>query len=336
MNTSIPTPKFDLILQSEFPLNALILATEALRIANQNSGRQMFDWRLVSLDGSDVKASNGMWLNVDIGVKELDHSDYIFVFEGNLPTQKNSPLLLNKLKEAHRSGLTVVGIDTGSFALAQAGLVGDAVVVHWEAAPTFNERFSRLQTSDHLFQIDGTILSCAGGIATLDLMLELIKRHHGEVLSLEVANALVHSPRVGWQTQRTQDHDLSESRSFSDRLVALMEGNLDFPLTSPELAGRLSVSVSTLDRHCRRHFKQSPMQLYLGIRLQAARNFLFYEDYTIKDVALIYGFSGPAVFSRTFKSYFGQTPSSFRKSIREKQSIARLPEVSRLYAMRDT
>ena len=329
-------PRFHLILQAEFPANALILTTEALRIANQNSGQSLFEWQLVSIDGQDVRASNGMWLNVDQSLSEVVDSDYFFVFEGNLPTQKNSPDLLHKLREVHRTGTTVVGIDTGGFALAQAGLVADSVVVHWEAASTFRERFSRLSISDHLYQIAGTVLSCAGGVATLDLVLELIKRHYGESLALEVGNALVHHPREGWQSQRSDIHELSESRALPDRLISLMETNLDFPLTATQLAERLNISLSTLERQCQRHFQSSPMQLYLGIRLQAARNFLFYEDYSIKEVALAYGFSSPGGFSRTFKTYFGQTPSAFRNAVRDQQNVTRLPEVNRLFRRLNT
>ena len=53
-------PKFAFLLQPEFPLNAFILATEALRIANQNSGKDLFDWVLASETGKPVRASNGM------------------------------------------------------------------------------------------------------------------------------------------------------------------------------------------------------------------------------------------------------------------------------------
>lgn len=333
-NESLSVPRFGFILQSEFPINALIMASEALRIANQNSGRVLFEWQLISADGDDVRASNGMWLSVDCGLAQMSASDYNVLFEGNLPTQNNSPELLNHLRDAHRSGATVVGVDTGAFALAQAGLVSDTVVVHWEAAATFQERFSCLPTSDHLYQIDGTLLSCAGGIATLDLMLELIRRHCGETLASEVANALIYQPREGWHAQRTDSRELNDARSLSDRLLALMERNLDFPLSATEIATELNVSMSTLERHCRRHFGYSPMQLYLGVRLQAARNFLFYEDYSIKAVARAYGFSSQSVFSRTFKSYFGQTPSEFRKLIRDKQNRTRLPEIRRLYSAR--
>lgn len=332
MRAAIQIPQFHMILGSEFPINALILATEALRIANQNSGRELFTCRLFSVDGKDVRASNGMWLSVDGSLSDIDKTDYCFIFDGNLPTQNFSQQLRNKLRELHHAGSCLVGIDTGAFALTYAGFVSEAVVVHWEAALTYQEHFSKLPIGDHLYQIDGSIISCAGGVATLDLMLELIKRYYEESLAVEVANALVHSTREGCDPQRATTPQLNESRSFSDRLVALLEKHLDFPLTVREIAGELSVSLSTLERHCLRHFSSTPMQLYLGLRLQGARNFLFYENTSIKEVALAFGFSSPAVFSRSFKQYFDQTPSAFRQSIRQKQSGNRLPEVTRLLA----
>ena len=42
-------PRFAFMLQPEFPMNALIMATEALRIANQNSGQYLFEWIMISI-----------------------------------------------------------------------------------------------------------------------------------------------------------------------------------------------------------------------------------------------------------------------------------------------
>nr|WP_284731711.1 helix-turn-helix domain-containing protein [Mesorhizobium sp. dw_380] len=47
----------------------------------------------------------------------------------------------------------------------------------------------------------------------------------------------------------------------------------------------LGISVRTLERCCLRQFNQTPNQLNLRSRLQAARNLLFYEEREIKDVA---------------------------------------------------
>ena len=324
-------PSFAFVLQPEFALSAAVLASEALRSANQNRGRELFRWWFVSQTGDPVRASNGLWMPVDCDIDSMPAADFVLLFEGNLPTQRNSARLLNRLRGAHSAGAHVGGVDTGAFAFAQAGLIGEeGAVLHWEAAPAFRERFPASSTRDQLFRIDGRILHCAGGVATLDLVLELISRSVGSVLATEVANALVHTPRAAEAPQRVDATLQPARRSLTDRMLALMEGNLDFPLGLEEIAARLGVTARTATRECWRRFDDSPMRLYLRIRLQAARNLLFYEEFPIKTVATACGFSYPAVFSRAFRARFGETPSEFRASLRARQSEVQRPELRRL------
>jgi transcriptional regulator GlxA family with amidase domain len=323
-------PRFAFILQPEFPINAFILATEALRIANQNSGRTLFDWTVFSEEGQPVRASNGMWITPERAIGEMQHADFVLVFEGNLPTQRNSAKLLAALRAAQRFGATVIGIDTGAFALAQAGLAQLAVTLHWEAAPAFAERFPDMPVKDCLFAIDGKTGFCAGGVAALDLLLELIGRIRGRPLADEIANALVHTRRDGEQKQRPAQSGDKPAPNFQRQLITLMEQNLDFPLSPKELANQLGVSLRTLERQCRQHFAQTPAQLYLKVRLQAARNLLFYEELSVKAISNACGFSYPSVFTRAFSQQFGQSPRRFRVALRANQAWTLRPEIERL------
>lgn len=109
------------------------------------------------------------------------------LFEGNLPTQKNSPKLLASLRAAARFGAIIGSVDTGAFALAQAGLIGTErdpdVVLHWEAVPVFAERFATLRPLNQPFLRRENRVHCAGGVATLDLLLDLIGTLRGEALA---------------------------------------------------------------------------------------------------------------------------------------------------------
>ena len=88
-------------------------------------------------------------------------------------------------------------------------------------------------------------------------------------------------------------------------------------LAPAALASVLGISVRKLERHCRRIYGQSPMQLYLKVRLQAARNLLFYEEQTMKDIADACGFSYPSVFTRA--------PSSSRSRRSRRRGKTRRP-----------
>lgn len=324
-------PRFAFLLQPEFPMNALIMGTEALRIANQNSGQAVFEWVMLSDSGGPVRASNGMWLSADQSLAAFAGCDVLVVLEGNLPTQNVSAGVRGALRKAHRHGSMIVGVDTGAFAIAAAGLMGGRQpVVHWEAASAYAEHFPGAGTKNQIYSIDRQLAFCAGGVATLDLMLDLIGRLRGAALAKEVANALVHTPRPDLSPQRVgEDGADAEGASLPRRIIDLMERNLDFPLSPRSLAGQLGVSVRTLQRCCMRHFKQTPGQVYLRIRLQAARNLLFYEEREIKDIAVACGFSYPSVFTRAFASQFGQSPRAFRRGFRESQQPVR-PEIIRM------
>ena len=178
--------------------------------------------------------------------------------------------------------------------------------------------------------VEGKSGGCAGGIATLDMMLELIAGLRGRALANEVANALVHGVREGERRQRPGDRAERAMPSFQRRLIALMEQNLDFPLSVRKLAGRLGLSPRTLERRCARQCGQSPAQLYLRIRLQAARNLLFYEELGVKDIADACGFSYPSAFTRSFARQFGMPPRRFREGFRAIQDQTLRPELQRL------
>lgn len=324
-------PRFAFLLQPEFPMNALIMATEALRIANQNSGQHLFEWIMISDTGDSVRASNGMWVAANHDLANFPRCDFLVVLEGNLPTQNISANVRGALRNAYRHGSMIIGVDTGAFAIAAAGLTGDReAVVHWEAVSSYLEHFPAAETKNQIYFIDRQLAFCAGGVATLDLTLDLIGRLRGASLAKEVANALIHTPRESIHPQRTDDDAIGETQpSLSHRIVALMEDNLDFPLSPKSLARHLGISVRTLERCCLRQFNQTPNQLYLRSRLQAARNLLFYEEREIKDVAYACGFSYPSVFTRAFTAQFGQSPRAFRQAFRETQITVR-PEIVRM------
>jgi Transcriptional regulator containing an amidase domain and an AraC-type DNA-binding HTH domain len=77
--------------------------------------------------------------------------------------------------------------------------------------------------------------------------------------------------------------------------------------------------VRALGRILRDRVGESPMRYYLKVRLQAARNSLFYSDIPIQGIAASCGFSCPEVFSRSFRSHFGVSPRDFRQQFAREQ-----------------
>ena len=85
------------------------------------------------------------------------------------------------MRDAARAGTTLVGLCTGSFILARAGLMtGRQVCVSWLHYQDFAAEFpGHPVLADRLFLVDGDRITCAGGAGAADLATFLVQRHLG-------------------------------------------------------------------------------------------------------------------------------------------------------------
>ncbi|MFX8657106.1 AraC family transcriptional regulator, partial [Acinetobacter baumannii] len=75
------------------------------------------------------------------------------------------------------------------YILARAGLLaGYRCTVHWEHVPAFVEEFPGIRLSRTIYEIDRDRLTCAGGIAALDMMHAVIAADHGQELAAGVSD----------------------------------------------------------------------------------------------------------------------------------------------------
>jgi len=322
--------RYGFLLLPEFPMYALIPAIEALRIANQNRGRKLYTWHLFSPDGKPIRAGNGMSVPVEAAIADVPWFPTLFVCAGNHPTQYQTKRVLNWLRRLGRHGAVLGAFDTGVFSLAAAGLLdGYRVTLHWEALAMFRDQYPEISTSEQLYVIDRDRITCAGGNAALDLMLHLIARRHGAGLAQIVANGFVAQRiRREVEPQRLSLQQLSgDVRAPLTRILHEMEENLETPLRARELAERAGISIRALGRILRDRVGESPMRYYLKVRLQAARNALFYSEIPIQGIAASCGFSCPEVFSRSFRAHFGVSPREFRQQFAREQLRRFRPEL---------
>ena len=111
MESALPH-RIGFFLIPEFPIYAVIPAAETLRIANQNSGRALFDWRFVSADERPVKSGSGMLVTPEAVLDHPPDLDTLIVCAGNQPMQHLDRRLLNWLRRLDRHGVRL-GAATG-------------------------------------------------------------------------------------------------------------------------------------------------------------------------------------------------------------------------------
>ncbi|MDO4232319.1 MAG: GlxA family transcriptional regulator [Lautropia sp.] len=295
-------------------------ATEPLRMANIALGSERFRWRAFGFSMPQVRASNGVCVqveSVDADRGLPDDVDVLFVCGANPVPRRIEGGVLSFLKSWARAGKPLGGICTGSYWLAHAGLLdGYHCTLHWEDAERFMADFPGVVVSSHIFEIDRDRYTCSGGVAPVDMMLALIgQTGEGPGLVAEVAELLVcERIRDARSLQRVPLRLGSASaRPRLMEAVSLMESNLEEPLTLDEIARYVSLSRRQLERLFTGHLGVTPASHYLQLRLQRARRLLLRTDSSIIDISAACGFATVSHFTCRYRECFGVSPGRERR-----------------------
>jgi transcriptional regulator GlxA family with amidase domain len=304
------------LLIPQFSMMAFSAAIEPLRSANRMSERQLFEWLLVSADGADVMASNGIGIGVHESLDKVLKIDMLVVCAGLEPVQfAPGHAIHHHLRRLARHGSRVGAISTGSFILADAGLLtGRRCTVHWEYADSFRARYPTLEVSRDLYVVDRDVFTCSGGTAALDMMLHFVGEASEQNVAVAVAEQFIH-PQIRKQEdqQRLETHTRYQVDSPKlAQIIGLMEGALESPLDIGQLSDRVGISARQTERLFRDQVGTSPKAFYLNLRLARARTLLRQTIHPILAVAVECGFGSTSHFYHAYKRVYGIAPTEER------------------------
>jgi transcriptional regulator GlxA family with amidase domain len=289
---------------------------EPLRAANLLAGRDLYRWVHVSPGPASVAASSGATVPC-VTEEAAGPLDFLFVCAGGNPAAFRDRATLAWLRALAAQGVRIGGVSGGPVILAKAGIMdGYHMTVHWGHAPAVAEAFPNILLTRSIYIADRNRLTCAGGIAPLDMMHALIAEQHGPDLARRVSDWFMHTDiRPAQSAQRAS---LTERYGVhDDRLAAaleLMESHPGEPLTRSETARRIGLSTRQLDRLFAGKLGASFAGHYRRIRLERARELLRQSAVPITEIALGCGFSSASHFGRAYREAFGVTPASERRN----------------------
>ena len=286
-------------------------AVEPLRLANYAAGRRLYEWTLLGENGREAVCSNGARVALDGGLVETAPGDTIIVCGGLDVARGYTRPVLTWLRREARRGVTLGGLCTGAWALAEAGLLdGRRATIHWENHDGLAEAHPEVDLYRSIFVADGNRLTAAGGTSSVDLMLRLIATHHGDELAATVADQLIYTTiRTGEDSQRLSiPTRIGVRHPRLAAVVARMEANLEDPISPADLARDAGMSTRQLERLFRRYLGRSPKKYYMETRLGRARNLLMQTGMSVIEVALASGFTSPSHFSKCYRAQYGSTP----------------------------
>ena len=309
--------KFVFVLLPKFTLLSFASALECLRISNRMSNQILYDWEIISENGTSIICSAGIEFSVDHDLNELNRDDTIMLCGGENIRAATTKRLLSWLRRESRRGLAIAGLCTGAFPLAKAGLLeGKRATIHWENQDSFTEEFENIELTKSVFIIEGNRMTTAGGTSSIDLMLKLIANDHGEDLANAVADQQIYSSiRTTQDVQRLSvPTRLGVRHPKLGQVIQMMERNIEEPISPSILAKHVAMSTRQLERLFRRYLSRSPKRYYMELRLQKARNLLMQTDMSVINVALACGFASPSHFSKCYRAHYATTPYRERGS----------------------
>jgi transcriptional regulator GlxA family with amidase domain len=306
----------------DFTMIAFATALDPLRSANRMLGYEAYKWRLASLDGKPVRASNFVECAVDTSLEDErrkmagpDRPSMVIVCSGINVEKYHSKSTFAWLREEYNRGVAIGGLCTGAHVLATAGLLSNKrCAIHWENLPGFSEAFPKADVYADLFEVDQNIYTCAGGTAALDMMLKLIGDDFDDNLVNRVCEQVL-TDRVRSPTDRQRlplRARLGVQNSKVLAIIELMEGHLSEPLSLIEVADHVGLSRRQIERLFRTEMGRSPARYYLEIRLDRARHLLIQSSMPVVEVAVACGFVSASHFSKCYRELYSRSPQQER------------------------
>ncbi|MER9032499.1 GlxA family transcriptional regulator [Mesorhizobium sp. M0674] len=313
-----------------FSLQAFSSAVEALRLANEVLGRDVYSWQVISDDGQPAASSCGLLVCADSSLsferertrRSISAPAVVVVGGRNAPSPHKQ--LDAWLRECRNRCGGLVGISSGTIVLARAGLAeGRRCAVHWEQFPIFSERFLGVVATQTAFERDGDLYTCAGGDAPFDMFLDLVDRHHGTIVVNRICEkAIACRTRSAGDRQRLPLHSRVElNHQAVIKVIDEMETNLTEPLLLDELVVSAGLSRRQIERLFRRELGCSPSRYYLDLRLERAHLLLISSRLPVVQIAMACGFVSASHFSKAYREAYGCAPHQSRLPVYGRKKI---------------
>ncbi|ORB74401.1 GlxA family transcriptional regulator [Mycobacterium scrofulaceum] len=280
------------------------------------------DYRLkiASVGGQDVTTSIGTRLGVTDDISSIESADTVLVAgSDHLPARAIDPALVEAVRSVSARSRRTASICTGSFILAQAGLLsGRRATTHWHDTRLLSRAFPDVTVEpDAIFVRDGEVFTSAGISSGIDLALALVEMDYGTELVRNVARWLVvYLKRAGGQSQfsvllEADPPPQSPLRAVIDAVAANPAANHSVK----SLAARASLSTRQLTRLFQSELGMTPARYVELVRIDFARGALE-SGRSVSETAGMAGFGSIETLRRVFVNHLGISPKAYRERFR--------------------
>ena len=227
---------------------------------------------------------------------------------------------LDVIRRCVAAGSWVCSVGTGSFLLAEAGLLEDAAATtHWHWFDAFAQRYPRVSLRTDQLITQHERIFCAGSVNSIaDLMVYLAGQWFSPATATAIENQF--SPEIRRRFSTTTYG--TDSNSHRDEKILdcqlYIQQHLAENLSLTDLSQHCGLSPRTLNRRFRLATQVTPGQYQQQLRIEEARSLLHQTNLPIAEVGWQVGYRDAATFSRRFHHLAGVTPRQYRVAVRGK------------------
>lgn len=226
------------------------------------------------------------------------------------------PHALSALNKAHSNGAHIVGLCTGTFVLAEAGLLNDREsTTSWWLSPKFSARYRDTNVnSNRMITLDDRIICAGAGAAYFDATLAIISTTAGPWLSEMVASYFVVDRRRASQSAYMIPAHLISADPKIMQADRIIRQNISSKINIERLANELALSERSFHRRLVAVTGLSPRAYISAVRMEIAKNLVLSGKLSVDEIAEKVGYLDTNAFRRAFKSEVGMTVGGFADS----------------------
>ncbi|WP_319451843.1 MULTISPECIES: GlxA family transcriptional regulator [unclassified Mycobacterium] len=270
-----------------------------------------FEVSTVGTDSEPVRTAGGLLVPIDLTTEDLGALDLLVVpaLTMNTPGGIVDVLLRddvraarNAVREWARSGLPLAAACTGTFLLADAGVL-DArhATTSWWLVDEFRRRYPRVALDmSQMVIADGSITTAGAAFAHIDLAMHIVASVSAQLADATAA-LLLFDERPARSVGAAQSY-LATADALVMDFEAWVRANLERDISIPEAAHAIGTTRRTLERRVRDRLGVTPYALVQRLRVERAHHLRQTTSLTLDQIAPLVGYASAAALRKPLRA----------------------------------
>ncbi len=325
-------PKISFIAADGCGFSGISGLIDSFTIANlwhsANTGKKtesLFEMQILSPDGKAFCVAGGFQITPDGSFMDIKQTDLVVIppFLPNVELLRdNAKDILNWITARYQQGVSIAALCTGSFVLAETGLLDDRLATtNWIYARLFRRRYPKVLLKPERILTQDRGLICTGAVSAFyNLGIHIIELFGSSELASQCSKALlVDSSRTSQSSYVIFNAYKGHGDDEILKAQRWMEAHLTENVSMENLAGLVGISPRHFIRRFKKSTNESPLNYLQRMRIEKAKTILETRTDTVDEITRAIGYENSSTFRKLFKECTGLSPREYRNKFAHRE-----------------